>query len=99
MNKTERDIFIFFWLGVFVGLIVGAVSYKTLFLEKQIIEEIVEVVEVQKPVNINYQDLRCTTLTRDPELTYRTDRQTVTLMIECSPDILFYFVPAIPATD
>lgn len=56
-----------------------------------------EIAEAKK-ASLDLNGARCTTLEREPILTYNTSEQTVTLVIECSPDILFHYTEALEAT-
>jgi len=51
----------------------------------------------EKPV-FDFNGQRCTTLRQEPEFNYRVDRQTVTLTIECSPEIMLHYFEAMPET-
>tara|TARA_R110000764_G_scaffold84818_1_gene165468 strand:+ start:29 stop:343 length:315 start_codon:yes stop_codon:yes gene_type:complete len=49
----------------------------------------------EKPV-FDFNGQRCTTLRQEPEFIYRVDKQTVTLTIECSPEIMLHYFEATP---
>jgi hypothetical protein len=54
----------------------------------------------QQPVTVlekpafDFNGQRCTTLRQEPEFIYRVDKQTVTLTIECSPEIMLHYFKA-----
>ena len=51
------------------------------------------VVVLEKPA-FDFNGQRCSTLRQEPEFSYRVDRQTVTLTIECSPEIMLHYFEA-----
>ena len=50
-------------------------------------------VVLEKPA-FDFNGQRCSTLRQEPEFSYRVDRQTVTLTIECSPEIMLHYFEA-----
>ena len=52
---------------------------------------------LEKPA-FDFNGQRCSTLRQEPEFSYRVDRQTVTLTIECSPEIMLHYFEAMPET-
>lgn len=56
------------------------------------------VVVLEKPA-FDFNGQRCTTLRQEPEFIYRVDKQTVTLTIECSPEIMLHYFEAAPEQD
>ena len=51
----------------------------------------------ERPV-FDFNGQRCTTLRQEPEFIYRVDKQTVTLTIECSPELMLHYFEAMPET-
>tara|TARA_R110000744_G_scaffold360978_1_gene468605 strand:- start:172 stop:486 length:315 start_codon:yes stop_codon:yes gene_type:complete len=49
----------------------------------------------EKPV-FDFNGQRCTTLRQEPEFIYRVDKQTVTLTIECAPELMLHYFEATP---
>ena len=47
----------------------------------------------ERPV-FDFNGQRCTTLRQEPEFIYRVDKQTVTLTIECSPELMLHYFEA-----
>jgi hypothetical protein len=52
-------------------------------------------VVLEKPA-FDFNGQKCSTLRQEPEFSYRVDRQTVTLTIECSPEIMLHYFEAMP---
>ena len=44
---------------------------------------------------IDYEAERCSTLKQEPDFTYSVEKQTVSFVIECRPEIMTYFFEAV----
>ena len=49
--------------------------------------------QAERPA-FDFNGQRCTTLRQEPEFIYRVDKQTVTLTIECSPELMLHYFEA-----
>lgn len=87
-DKYENAVRCLLALGalLFVALVVIGMQMAELNSEEQIPKP-------ERPA-FDFNGQRCTTLRQEPEFRYRVDRQTVTLTVECAPELMLYYFEA-----
>ena len=76
-------------------LIVGVTALVLVVALGVLLTQSQPAVVLEKPA-FDFNGQRCTTLRQEPEFSYRVDRQTVTLTIECLPEIMLHYFEAAP---
>ena len=63
--------------------------------EPELIAEISDEI-IEEPVrpSFDFNGMRCTTLRQDPIFTYDVKRQSVTLQVECAPELMLHYFQA-----
>lgn len=96
MKKSNLDnpfLTITLFLSSLVIVIVLAVFFAYERFSPTPVEEPTAVAEPMRP-EFEFYGMRCTTLRQNPIFTYDVQRQTVTLQVECAPELMLNYFEA-----
>tara|TARA_R110000796_G_scaffold102590_2_gene211600 strand:+ start:1261 stop:1563 length:303 start_codon:yes stop_codon:yes gene_type:complete len=87
-----------YWKNQYRGAVsalvgVGIIALILLVVLGTLLTQNPPAVVLEKP-SFDFNGQRCSTLRQEPEFNYRVDRQTVTLTIECAPEIMLHYFEA-----
>ena len=100
VGMTELSASTKYWKDKYRGavsalVVVGVIALALVVALGALLAQSPPAVVLEKPA-FDFNGQKCSTLRQEPEFSYRVDRQTVTLTIECSPEIMLHYFEATP---